>query len=294
MGRKRRTTWAWRSRSTTCRSRSASSSFRRTSPSPFPPERSASMLGPSGTGKSVLLKTLIGLLKPDKGSIVIEGTDIASCSERELYEIRKLFGVLFQDGAMFGSMNLYDNVAFPLREHTKKSESEIRAHRHGEDGPGRPRRGRDRAPRRNLRWHAQARRPGPGPGARPRDRAVRRARLRPRPRSYVVPQPAHRRSQRPDRRDVPDRHPRHQHRPDGPRQHRPALPPPPGRCSAPGRCCSPPRSPSSASSSTPRWSDRSACPRRRTPTSSRPSGVRSFAAAADPVAARTFQRHPTP
>jgi phospholipid/cholesterol/gamma-HCH transport system ATP-binding protein len=83
------------------------------------------MLGPSGTGKSVFLKALIGLLKPDRGSIMIEGTDIASCSERELYEIRKLFGVLFQDGAMFGSMNLYDNVAFPLREHTKKSESEI-------------------------------------------------------------------------------------------------------------------------------------------------------------------------
>jgi len=85
------------------------------------------MLGPSGTGKSVLLKTLIGLLKPDRGSVVIEGVDICSCSERDLYEIRKLFGVLFQDGAMFGSMNLYDNVAFPLREHTKKSESEIRA-----------------------------------------------------------------------------------------------------------------------------------------------------------------------
>ena len=84
------------------------------------------MLGPSGTGKSVFLKTLIGLLKPDKGSILIEGTDIASCSERDLYEIRKLFGVLFQDGAMFGSMNLYDNVAFPLREHTKKTESEVR------------------------------------------------------------------------------------------------------------------------------------------------------------------------
>jgi phospholipid/cholesterol/gamma-HCH transport system ATP-binding protein len=85
------------------------------------------MLGPSGTGKSVFLKTLIGLIKPDAGSILIEGTDIASCSERDLYEIRKLFGVLFQDGAMFGSMNLYDNVAFPLREHTKKSESEVRS-----------------------------------------------------------------------------------------------------------------------------------------------------------------------
>jgi phospholipid/cholesterol/gamma-HCH transport system ATP-binding protein len=85
------------------------------------------MLGPSGTGKSVLLKTLIGLLKPDRGSVVIEGVDITSCPEKQLYEIRKLFGVLFQDGAMFGSMNLYDNVAFPLREHTKKSESEVRA-----------------------------------------------------------------------------------------------------------------------------------------------------------------------
>ncbi len=85
------------------------------------------MLGPSGTGKSVFLKTLVGLLKPDTGRIVIEGLDIASCSERELYEVRKLFGVLFQDGAMFGSMDLYDNVAFPLREHTRKSESEVRA-----------------------------------------------------------------------------------------------------------------------------------------------------------------------
>jgi len=83
------------------------------------------MLGPSGTGKSVLLKTLIGLLKPDSGSVVIEGTDIARCASHELYEIRKLFGVLFQDGAMFGSLNLYDNVAFPLREHTRKTDAEI-------------------------------------------------------------------------------------------------------------------------------------------------------------------------
>ena len=84
------------------------------------------MLGPSGTGKSVFLKTLIGLLKPDDGHIWIEGVDLATCKEKDLYEIRKLFGVLFQDGAMFGSMDLYDNCAFPLREHTKKSESEIR------------------------------------------------------------------------------------------------------------------------------------------------------------------------
>ena len=84
------------------------------------------LLGPSGTGKSVFLKSLIGLLRPEKGSIVIDGTNILECSAKELYEIRTLFGVLFQDGALFGSMNIYDNTAFPLREHTKKSETEIR------------------------------------------------------------------------------------------------------------------------------------------------------------------------
>jgi phospholipid/cholesterol/gamma-HCH transport system ATP-binding protein len=84
------------------------------------------MLGPSGTGKSVFLKCLIGLLKPNTGRIVINGVDLVRCSEHQLYEIRKLFGVLFQDGALFGSMNLYDNIAFPLREHTKKSEREIK------------------------------------------------------------------------------------------------------------------------------------------------------------------------
>ncbi|EIE97387.1 ABC transporter ATP-binding protein [Saccharomonospora glauca] len=92
----------------------------------LPPGEVSVMLGPSGTGKSVFLKSIIGLLKPDRGKCVINGVDIVRCSERKLYEIRKLFGVLFQDGALFGSMNLYDNVAFPLREHTKKSETEIR------------------------------------------------------------------------------------------------------------------------------------------------------------------------
>lgn len=84
------------------------------------------LLGPSGTGKSVLLKSIIGLLKPERGSIVIHGTDLVRCPEKRLYELRKLFGVLFQDGALFGSMDLYDNTAFPLREHTRKSETEIR------------------------------------------------------------------------------------------------------------------------------------------------------------------------
>jgi phospholipid/cholesterol/gamma-HCH transport system ATP-binding protein len=84
------------------------------------------MLGPSGTGKSVFLKTLVGLLKPDSGSIWIQDRDLTRLREHDLYEVRKLFGVLFQDGALFGSMNLFDNIAFPLREHTKKRESEIR------------------------------------------------------------------------------------------------------------------------------------------------------------------------
>ncbi|MBK1784068.1 ABC transporter ATP-binding protein [Prauserella cavernicola] len=92
----------------------------------LPPGEVSVMLGPSGTGKSVFLKSMIGLLKPDRGKCVINGVDIVRCSESKLYETRKLFGVLFQDGALFGSMNLYDNVAFPLREHTKKSETEIR------------------------------------------------------------------------------------------------------------------------------------------------------------------------
>lgn len=85
------------------------------------------LLGPSGTGKSVFLKTLVGLLRPDRGSIWIEGRDLPALPERELYEVRKLFGVLFQDGALFGSMDIYDNVAFPLREHTRMTEAQIRA-----------------------------------------------------------------------------------------------------------------------------------------------------------------------
>jgi phospholipid/cholesterol/gamma-HCH transport system ATP-binding protein len=83
------------------------------------------VLGPSGTGKSVLIKHLVGLLEPDQGEVLIHGQDIWRISEAERYELRKRFGVLFQDGALFGSLNIYDNVAFPLRKHTSKSEREI-------------------------------------------------------------------------------------------------------------------------------------------------------------------------
>jgi phospholipid/cholesterol/gamma-HCH transport system ATP-binding protein len=84
------------------------------------------ILGPSGTGKSVLLKNIIGLLRPEAGKIWVDGEQIVGMRDHDLYRVRRKFGVLFQDGALFGSMNLYDNIAFPLREHTRKSEREIR------------------------------------------------------------------------------------------------------------------------------------------------------------------------
>jgi phospholipid/cholesterol/gamma-HCH transport system ATP-binding protein len=84
------------------------------------------ILGPSGTGKSVLLKHIVGLLEPDSGDIEVFGSNIWKISDAERRELRKRFGVLFQDGALFGSMNIYDNVAFPLRKHTNKRETEIR------------------------------------------------------------------------------------------------------------------------------------------------------------------------
>jgi len=92
----------------------------------FKDDAITTVLGPSGTGKSVLLKHIVGLLEPDAGEVKVFGTDIWRVPEIERYELRKRFGVLFQDGALFGSMNLYDNVAFPLRKHTDKSEEEIR------------------------------------------------------------------------------------------------------------------------------------------------------------------------
>jgi phospholipid/cholesterol/gamma-HCH transport system ATP-binding protein len=90
------------------------------------PEGKISMiLGPSGTGKSVCIKHMVGLLYPDDGDVLIHGESVPNMQDDELFEMRKKFGVLFQDGALFGSMNLYDNVAFPLRQHTDKSEEEV-------------------------------------------------------------------------------------------------------------------------------------------------------------------------
>jgi phospholipid/cholesterol/gamma-HCH transport system ATP-binding protein len=84
------------------------------------------IMGPSGTGKSVLLRHFVGLLMPDAGDVIVDGRHVPRLREDELLELRRNMGMLFQDGALFSSMSLYDNVAFPLRQHTRKSEGEVR------------------------------------------------------------------------------------------------------------------------------------------------------------------------
>ena len=91
----------------------------------LPDNQISMVLGPSGTGKSVLIKHIVGLLYPDSGDVLVQGESIPNMTDDELFDVRKKFGLLFQDGALFGSMNIYDNVAFPLRQHTDKGEDEI-------------------------------------------------------------------------------------------------------------------------------------------------------------------------
>jgi phospholipid/cholesterol/gamma-HCH transport system ATP-binding protein len=91
----------------------------------IPDGKISMILGPSGTGKSVCIKHMVGLLYPDEGDVLVHGESVPNMEDDELFEMRKKFGVLFQDGALFGSMNLFDNVAFPLRQHTDKGEDEI-------------------------------------------------------------------------------------------------------------------------------------------------------------------------
>ena len=91
----------------------------------IPKSKVSAILGPSGTGKSVLLKHIVALLKPDRGEVWVDGEKITGMEEKDIYRVRRKFGVLFQDGALFGSLDLYDNIAFPLREHTKRSEKQI-------------------------------------------------------------------------------------------------------------------------------------------------------------------------
>ncbi|MFL5853551.1 MAG: ABC transporter ATP-binding protein, partial [Solirubrobacteraceae bacterium] len=91
----------------------------------LPDDQISMILGPSGTGKSVCIKHMVGLLYPDEGDVLVHGESVPNMADDDLFEMRKKFGVLFQDGALFGSMNLFDNTAFPLRQHTDKSEDEI-------------------------------------------------------------------------------------------------------------------------------------------------------------------------
>jgi phospholipid/cholesterol/gamma-HCH transport system ATP-binding protein len=83
------------------------------------------ILGGSGTGKSVTLRHMLGLEAPDDGRVIVEDEDITDLPEEELYRVRKKFGMLFQSGALFDSMTVFENIAFPLREHTDMSDEEI-------------------------------------------------------------------------------------------------------------------------------------------------------------------------
>ena len=83
------------------------------------------ILGGSGSGKSVTLRHMLGLEAPDSGRVIVEEEDITDLPEEELYRVRKKFGMLFQSGALFDSMTVFENIAFPLREHTEMSEGEI-------------------------------------------------------------------------------------------------------------------------------------------------------------------------
>jgi phospholipid/cholesterol/gamma-HCH transport system ATP-binding protein len=88
--------------------------------------RITAIMGPSGTGKTTLLKLITGQLKPDKGQVLFDGIDVASLSRGELYALRRRMGMLFQNGALLTDEDVFENVAFPLREHTDLPEPLIR------------------------------------------------------------------------------------------------------------------------------------------------------------------------
>ena len=90
------------------------------------PAESLVVIGGSGTGKSVLLKHIIGLLRPDSGTVEVDGTAVETLGNREITEFRRKFGMAFQEGALFDSMTVWQNVAFPLQRLTRMSRGEIR------------------------------------------------------------------------------------------------------------------------------------------------------------------------
>lgn len=91
----------------------------------FPKGKLTYILGPSGVGKSVTLKHILGLLRPDSGQVWVSGRNMSELSGRELAKHRKVFGMLFQNSALFDDMTIFENVAFPLREHTQLTEEQI-------------------------------------------------------------------------------------------------------------------------------------------------------------------------
>jgi phospholipid/cholesterol/gamma-HCH transport system ATP-binding protein len=91
----------------------------------FPRDRISVILGGSGSGKSTLLRTIGGLVRPQSGAVVVDGEDITKLSESELYRVRKKLGMMFQQGALLDSLTVFDNLAFPLREHTRLGRAEI-------------------------------------------------------------------------------------------------------------------------------------------------------------------------
>ncbi len=93
----------------------------------IPPGETTAIIGPSGTGKSVLLKHIVGLIEPDDGVVRCFGVDMSRAPERERYAARRRMGMLFQDGALFDSLSVGENVAFPLERHSRLSPAEIRA-----------------------------------------------------------------------------------------------------------------------------------------------------------------------
>jgi phospholipid/cholesterol/gamma-HCH transport system ATP-binding protein len=92
----------------------------------IPRGRITAIMGPSGTGKTTLLRLMTGQVKPDRGQILFDGLDVATLKLRDLYDLRRRMGMLFQNGALLTDMDVFENVAFPLREHTKLPEQLIR------------------------------------------------------------------------------------------------------------------------------------------------------------------------